>query len=259
MTDDTTQTIETARSSKLFATSEDVCKICLDTSTPTHPLISPCKCSGTMKYVHQECLKTWVASRSEDLAKVPCELCKYTFKMHFDIKSKCSLKDRARCNTPRILRYIITVVLILGLISAASTITDQLSRKGNSHHDGLIIGLIVTCFFMLLLGVSLVMSVASDTRCVHQIKHWYILDYKPQRRRSRSAKVQNYDYPTEVNQDLSSTNHPQIFVVPNVIRVRGLYAQMPELMPSMSRVRSTSQSLQIFAALPSSLQGFNSI
>jgi hypothetical protein len=212
-----------------------------------------------MKYVHQECLKTWVASRSEDLAKVTCELCKYTFKMHFDFKTTCALRSRARCNPSCILRYSITIVLILCLISAASSIIDQLSNKGHANHDGLIIGLIVTCLLMLMLGVSLATSIVSDIKCVNQIQDWSILDYTPQRRRNRSAKVQNYDNPTEVNEDQGRTNLQQVYVVPNVVRVRGLYAQMPELMPSMSRVRSTSQSMQVFAALSSSLEGFNSV
>ncbi len=25
----------------------------------TNPLINPCKCSGTMKYIHLQCLKQW--------------------------------------------------------------------------------------------------------------------------------------------------------------------------------------------------------
>lgn len=34
------------------------CRICLyETTSKTDPLINPCKCAGTMKYVHINCLK----------------------------------------------------------------------------------------------------------------------------------------------------------------------------------------------------------
>ncbi|CAG9318861.1 unnamed protein product [Blepharisma stoltei] len=63
------------------------CRICLyDNSTKADPLISPCKCSGTMKYVHINCLKEWlknkVATRQSERAisyywkDLACELCK---------------------------------------------------------------------------------------------------------------------------------------------------------------------------------------
>ena len=53
-----------------------------------NPLIHPCKCSGTMKYIHLGCLKQWIGTQScvkvdsnEDcciylIHKIQCELCK---------------------------------------------------------------------------------------------------------------------------------------------------------------------------------------
>jgi len=63
------------------------CRICLyDTQTQDNPLISPCKCSGTMKLVHISCLQEWlrnkVATRQSGKATsyywkdMACELCK---------------------------------------------------------------------------------------------------------------------------------------------------------------------------------------
>lgn len=39
------------------------CRICLDEGNEfdeKNPLISPCKCAGTMRYIHAECLTTWL-------------------------------------------------------------------------------------------------------------------------------------------------------------------------------------------------------
>lgn len=36
----------------------ETCRICLEEDTKEN-MISPCKCKGTMKYVHEECLNKW--------------------------------------------------------------------------------------------------------------------------------------------------------------------------------------------------------
>ena len=36
------------------------CRICLAEEEETsNPLISPCKCAGSMRFIHHLCLKTW--------------------------------------------------------------------------------------------------------------------------------------------------------------------------------------------------------
>ncbi len=39
---------------------EDVCRICRMTGEEDSPLYYPCACSGSIKYVHQECLLQWL-------------------------------------------------------------------------------------------------------------------------------------------------------------------------------------------------------
>jgi hypothetical protein len=43
---------------------EPQCRFCLDdTETPDNPLISPCACAGSVRYVHHLCLRRWTAAR----------------------------------------------------------------------------------------------------------------------------------------------------------------------------------------------------
>lgn len=67
-----------------------VCRICLsDDSTTQNPLISPCKCIGSMKYIHLGCLQKWIASRmvvrntsncmTYSWKSMDCEICKSSF------------------------------------------------------------------------------------------------------------------------------------------------------------------------------------
>ena len=50
------------------------CRICLDEDI-RDKLISPCRCNGTSKWVHEECLQTWrLANMNNDRAN-KCEIC----------------------------------------------------------------------------------------------------------------------------------------------------------------------------------------
>ncbi|KAM0668670.1 hypothetical protein ACQRIU_002232 [Beauveria bassiana] len=53
-----------------------ICRICRGEATETEPLFYPCKCSGSIKFVHQDCLMEWL-SHSQ---KKYCELCKTSFR-----------------------------------------------------------------------------------------------------------------------------------------------------------------------------------
>lgn len=54
----------------------DTCRICRGEATELEPLFYPCKCSGSIKFVHQDCLMEWL-SHSQ---KKHCELCKTPFR-----------------------------------------------------------------------------------------------------------------------------------------------------------------------------------
>lgn len=61
------------------ASSEDVCKVCFGTETcKDNPLLSLCNCTGSMKFIHYLCLKTWLYSAVEE--KVTAQVISYCWK-----------------------------------------------------------------------------------------------------------------------------------------------------------------------------------
>ncbi|XP_013779667.1 E3 ubiquitin-protein ligase MARCH8-like [Limulus polyphemus] len=60
----------------------DICRICHCESDVNMPLISPCPCSGSLRYVHQACLQQWIKSSNTRC----CELCKFEFIMETQVK-----------------------------------------------------------------------------------------------------------------------------------------------------------------------------
>ncbi|KAK5136710.1 hypothetical protein LTR08_002363 [Meristemomyces frigidus] len=67
---------DTASSSADNSDKLDTCRICRSEGTPEEPLFYPCKCSGSIKFVHQECLMEWLSHSH----KKHCELCKTPFR-----------------------------------------------------------------------------------------------------------------------------------------------------------------------------------
>jgi len=58
------------------------CKVCHESYLP---LLSPCRCAGTMKYIHEECLEAW--RRTSPKNATYCVVCKTTYKMGRNYKS----------------------------------------------------------------------------------------------------------------------------------------------------------------------------
>lgn len=85
------------------------CRICLsDVQSRANPLISPCKCSGTMKFIHLECLQEWLKSRlnlklsgsatSYFWRTLDCELCKEDFPTTVQVSSE--IRDLVEVHKP---------------------------------------------------------------------------------------------------------------------------------------------------------------
>lgn len=79
--------IDSGRSLEPSRAADDACRICFHSEcTVEDPLISPCNCAGSMKYIHAACLRNWLKGKittrhSERAASyfwkdLSCELCK---------------------------------------------------------------------------------------------------------------------------------------------------------------------------------------
>ncbi len=61
------------------------CKICFDEAeTSSNPLISPCKCKGTIKHIHKHCLERWIGTSR----RYTCSDCRTPYKLLFKNNKK---------------------------------------------------------------------------------------------------------------------------------------------------------------------------
>jgi E3 ubiquitin-protein ligase DOA10 len=76
-------------SSKGMSKDQHICRICLSEEEPDNCLISPCSCTGSMKYIHETCLKEWLEGKkhmketewvnSYIWKNLECEICKTSY------------------------------------------------------------------------------------------------------------------------------------------------------------------------------------
>jgi hypothetical protein len=97
-------------------TSEPQCKYCLE-ETNFEDMVSPCKCSGSTKYVHKECLRNWFIQRNNRVV-IPgnfnqfdtykCEVC--------HTKYNCEYINQVTTSniTCDVAKYILCISIFLG-------------------------------------------------------------------------------------------------------------------------------------------------
>jgi len=84
---------------------EKCCRICLSEEEPGNPIISPCNCTGSVKYIHLDCIREWLEGKKHKKCTpfvnsyiwrgLECEICKAFYK---DIVSLESGKDASLLN-----------------------------------------------------------------------------------------------------------------------------------------------------------------
>ena len=91
---------ESSQSEIINCKEKPMCRICLgEEHDNDNPLIDPCECSGTMKYIHLECLRNLIKSKIKKTETDSCKI--FTFKtLECDIcKTAYSEKVKLKNNT----------------------------------------------------------------------------------------------------------------------------------------------------------------
>ncbi|PWN41697.1 hypothetical protein IE81DRAFT_367303 [Ceraceosorus guamensis] len=87
-------------------TEEQTCRICRSGAEEDAPLFHPCKCSGSIQYVHSDCLVEWLHHSK----KKHCELCGHAFAFHKRYSPSMPSKLPTRLYVKQALRSILTFV-----------------------------------------------------------------------------------------------------------------------------------------------------
>ncbi|XP_067137862.1 uncharacterized protein [Centruroides vittatus] len=168
-----------------------ICKICHMSAKDGDQLISPCRCAGTMQYIHCGCLMRWLEISSKKSRKPPsCELCQYQYQWHKKFKVRhwqfphCSRRDK-------ILHLLFFISVIVMVTCATITIMCFKQDKGTRVDpdrteltQSEIVTLVCGVLFFLAFFVAMYVEVkARNTiykllaKFIYLNQQWYIDEY----------------------------------------------------------------------------------
>lgn len=240
-----------------------ICRICLEPESTANKFIAPCLCTGSVKYVHEECLKTWIVSQADDCSVSKCELCKYAFVMDFNISTHCSLKQALTDGLSQCL-FIPMMLIVLCMLCLILFLLLDKFIQGDKVKDekGYLISLFITCLMSACVIVYLIVNAFRESCCAERLDAWHILT-KPQKSVC-SSPIEELpskfsildDEQTGIENSIPARlDQPPVIVIPDKIRFRGRLLSTPLLEPSLHALTRREGRTTVFAtpALHSSI------
>lgn len=173
------------------------CKICHMPARDDDPLISPCRCSGTVQYIHCGCLTRWLEILSKKSRKPPsCELCQYQYQWHKKFRAGGGAWRLPPCSPRDKLLHGLFLVAVVVMVACASvtivcfrqevpgTATASTGRSSDLSHSELVTLACGVLFFLAFFVAMYVEVTARSTlyrlllRFVYLNQQWYIDEYE---------------------------------------------------------------------------------
>jgi hypothetical protein len=202
---------------------ENICRICFDVESDSHHLITPCKCTGSMKYVHEVCLKIWLLSRDKDLSTSECDICKAKFEMKITLATKCTCKNYlSECLGMFI--FPVLIVLMTSILVVVLLFLIQGIQTGNSSEgeQAYLILLAAACTVIILVILLIFIKTIKRGCCTSEMVSWNI------------QSVIHNDM-IEETLEQNDNNEPQqppdinVMVLPQFSRINGMNIIRPDI------------------------------
>lgn len=218
--------------------SSALCRICYENEFEGNNLVHPCKCTGSVKFIHEECLKVWLVSRQLDIDKAECELCNTPFKMIFGVVSECNISKGCR-ESKAICVFVPLLCVVLAMMSGILyvLVIYYLTEASSSEEQGYAAALIFVCVSSTFVLGGLVLHSVKASFIFNKLKTWQILDLEVEDIASPDEDSKEISY---ANSPLMSSTSGRVLVIPPWIKVGKLTVFTPELCPSMAILPSVS-------------------
>ena len=114
------------RNNKSISNDEPQCKICYEKNEKKNKLINPCLCQGSMKYIHENCLKKWIEKAfAHDKNEATCEICKYNYNMKFFMQYKFSCEKTIKTLKGMSSIMIVSIIIIILVLLIVYTVLGR--------------------------------------------------------------------------------------------------------------------------------------
>ena len=151
------------------------CRICFETLSIPKDLINPCKCTGSMRYVHEECLKLWILSSRQDIKEATCDICKHPFTMEIKLARKCSCEVKTdECFNLFIFPIVILIISAILTIVLAYLIQGVNQGTINTEEKVYFSLVLLTCTCILSALILAFVKTLSRAFCLMKMATWRI-------------------------------------------------------------------------------------
>ena len=140
---------------------------------------------GSMKWIHDECLKTWIISKGQDLQKAGCELCMTPFSMKFTYKMKFYPRLAIEEGVMSLFSCVCLTFMIAGLVTVIVLITSSWNfssetekmAENPSKRNNLSFKLAIVVACSIISGILLVLVIVAirEAFFILEVNHWKIL------------------------------------------------------------------------------------
>lgn len=235
---------------KLDTHEESTCRICMEPNSSDNPLITPCKCSGSVKYIHEECLKTWLVSQDIDIDKGQCELCKTSFLMEFKIGKRCSIRESTSNGWSHFIYLPILFSVMIMLFLVIYLLAERYININQSQDEqGYTVALMVTCGICGLVLMLLIINTIKEICFIPCLEEWRIYSQNLAQESCEESGVQDDTF-------FIDNSIGNFMIVPEKVSVKGIKVRIPELKPSLAPLNQRGR-VVAYASRPSTPQVFD--
>ena len=149
------------------------CRICFESNS--EPLIVPCRCDGSLKYIHESCLKCWIKAKHSAVDSSYCELCQSQFVMSikYSTKVKCSANS-GELRPHSQLAFVLTIALLI-VFAVSGYVTEQLLFQSPSQSVRICLALLLVILLVALISVLSILAGLCKKLCFHyELTQWTI-------------------------------------------------------------------------------------
>jgi hypothetical protein len=152
---------------------DDTCRFCFDGPESKNPLVSPCNCKGSMKYVHVQCIKKWRVNTINPEWHHKCQLCL----SDFEVLLRWQKEDLPRhvlflnilTKRPIVLSFML-VYLHITILSFVPTLNPKLQPQ--PAHEIISSSLSLKQLYYTNTSYLLYLSMLSATTCIYAITYY---------------------------------------------------------------------------------------
>ena len=174
--------LNNSNSNNDLSESHKICRVCFekDYNEASNTLLHPCKCTGSVKYIHDKCLHEWINKmyfkNKQILQHVPkCELCSFEFDIYYQFEL-IYCKDKCKAYVKKMIQECLIGVfsLLLGIVLVYVLI--DISSKINSSKLIKVCGIIFGVVSLIVISVIVGLKLRDFKQIVYEpkFKDWFI-------------------------------------------------------------------------------------